>query len=225
MPKNQKSKKESKTINLIEHENQFMLTSDPSRLGKIMAHYELYRLIKDLPGVILECGVFKGNSFIQFATFAQLSEASHARKLIGFDTFGEVPPTDFAKDKKYLENFKKAAGDRAFSIEQLTDVLNKKRITNYELVKGDVVKTVPTYLENNPHIKIALLHIDTDIYEPAKVILETLYDKVVRGGVIAFDDYGTFPGETQAADEFFADKKIRIVKFPFSHIPSYVIKS
>lgn len=210
--------------NVIEHENQFMLTSDQSRLGKIMAHYELYRMIKDLPGAILECGVFKGNSFIQFATFARLSEASHARKLIGFDTFSDVPPTKFANDKKYLEGFKRAAGNKASSTEELSAVLDQKKITNYELVKGDVVKTVPAYLKENPHIKIALLHIDTDIYEPAKVILKTLYDRVVRGGIVAFDDYGTFPGETKAADDFFKDKKIRIQKFPFSHIPSFIIK-
>jgi len=211
--------------NPVEHENNFMLTSDPSRLGKIMAHYELYRMIKDLPGAIVECGVFKGNSFIQFCTFRTLSESAHSRKIIGFDTFAAVPPTDFKDDKKYLENFKAAAGDRALSVKELSDALDKKGIKNYELVAGDVCDTVPKYLKDNPHLKIALLHIDTDIYEPAKTILETLYDKVVRGGVIAFDDYGTFPGETKAADDFFKDKKVQLKKFPFSHIPSFVVKS
>jgi len=40
-----------------------------------------------------------------------------------------------------------------------------------------------------------------------------------------FDDYGTFPGETKAVDEFFKNKKETVQKLPISHIPSFVIKS
>ena len=46
----------------------------------------------------------------------------------------------------------------------------------------------------------------------------------VNGGIIMFDDYGTFPGETKAVDEFFADKGLIIEKLPMSHIPSFIIK-
>jgi hypothetical protein len=52
-----------------------------------------------------------------------------------------------------------------------------------------------------------------------------MYNRVVRGGVIMFGDYGTFPGETKAVDEFFADKGLIIQKLPMSHIPSFVIKN
>ena len=218
-----KQKKPSQN-SAFEHENGFIQQSSLDRMGKIIAHYELYKKIQGLPGVILECGVFKGNSLIQFATFRNLLEAEHGRKIVGFDTFGKVPPTKFANDKKYLQGFINVAGDSALSEKELNGILAKKRIGNVELVAGDIVKTVPEYIKKNPHLKIALLHIDTDIYEPAKVILENLYDKVVKGGVIAFDDYGTFPGETKAADDFFADKKIRIEKFSWTHIPSFIVK-
>ena len=68
------------------------------------------------------------------------------------------------------------------------------------------------------------MHIDTDVYEPAVTILENMYDRIVNGGIIMFDDYGTFPGETKAVDEFFADKGLIIEKLPMSHIPSFIIK-
>ncbi len=219
-----RKQKKQENSNVVEHENQFMLTSDPSRFGKIIAHYELYKLIEDLPGAIVECGVFKGNSLIQFATFRHLFEAPHARAIIGFDMFGKVAPTKFKDDKTYLDRFIKAAGTHGLSEQELQSVFSKKGFPNIELVKGDVVKTVPAYLKSHSHLKIALLHIDTDVYEPAKMALETLYDRVVRGGVIVFDDYGTFPGETKAADDFFKDKNVRIQKFPYSHIPSFIIK-
>ncbi|MFX4281435.1 hypothetical protein ACOL3J_04040 [Aliarcobacter butzleri] len=39
-----------------------------------------------------------------------------------------------------------------------------------------------------------------------------------------FDDYGTFPGETKAVDDFFSDKGLVIQKLSMSHIPSFIIK-
>jgi len=112
----------------------------------------------------------------------------------------------------------------SITVEELEKVLNYKNIHNFELVKGDILKTLPEYVERNPQLKISLLHIDTDIYEPSKIILEILYDKVVTGGVIVLDDYGTFSGETKAVDDFFADKEVKIRKFPFSQsTPSYIL--
>lgn len=55
--------------------------------------------------------------------------------------------------------------------------------------------------------KIALLHIDGDWYASVKVCLEELYDAVVPGGFILFDDYGYWPGCKRAVDEFFRKKK------------------
>lgn len=77
----------------------------------------------------------------------------------------------------------------------------------------------------NPYTRISLLHIDTDIYEPSKLGLERLFDRVVQGGIIVLDDYGTIEGETLAVDEFFSGTKYTIRKFPFSHSkPSYIVK-
>lgn len=71
----------------FEYENGFMLTAGVYRLGNIMAHYELYKKIINLPGAVVELGVFKGNSLIQFATFRELLENERSRKIVGFDTF------------------------------------------------------------------------------------------------------------------------------------------
>ena len=63
--------------------------------------------------------------------------------------------------------------------------------------------TVPQYVSAHPELKIALLHIDVDVYKPTVVILNNLYKKVVKGGLIILDDFGEVTGETKAIDEFF----------------------
>ncbi|MFA6339040.1 MAG: TylF/MycF/NovP-related O-methyltransferase [Candidatus Paceibacterota bacterium] len=212
------------TEDSFNYENGFYLTGGIDRLGKLLAHYELYKMIKDLPGAVVECGVFKGASLIRLATFRNLLETPHSRKIIGFDTYGKFPATKFEKDKKYLKKFVEGAGENSVDEKELASIFEFKGIKNFELVKGDINKTVPEYIKNNPHLKISFLHIDTDVYEPAVTILKNMYEHVVRGGIIAFDDYGTFPGETKAVDEFFKDKKVEIKKLSLSHIPSYIIK-
>ena len=85
----------------FDYENGFYLTSDTYRMGNILAHYELYKRILNLPGDVVELGVFKGSSFIQWATFRELLENEKSRKLIGFDTFGEFPKKLASKLKKW----------------------------------------------------------------------------------------------------------------------------
>jgi hypothetical protein len=45
------------------------------------------------------------------------------------------------------------------------------------------------------------------------------------GGVLIIDDYGVFPGETKAVDEYFHDKDVVINKFPFCMTPCYILKN
>lgn len=209
----------------FQYENDFYLSCDTTRFSKFIAHYELFSMVKDLPGAIVECGVFKGASFARFAGFRELFGGAFSHKLIGFDIFGDFPDTAFEADKAYRERFVEAAGASSISPEQLMEVLTQKRVEkNVELVPGDITKTVPAYVKANPHLKIALLNLDTDIYEPAVTILEELYPRLVKGGVLLLDDYGTFPGETKAVDDYFKGRPETIRKFPFAMTPCYIIK-
>lgn len=209
----------------FDYENNFYLSCDNTRLSKILAHYEFFKMIKDLPGAIIDCGVFKGTSLVRFAGFRDLFGNSSSHKIIGFDTFKEFPKTDFEPDKEFRERFINNAGKNSISIEQLEQVLNHKGVNqNIELVAGDINNTVPEYVKNNPNLKISLINLDTDIYEPAVTILEYLYPRLVSGGILLLDDYGEFPGETKAVDDYFADKKVVIKKSPFAMTPCYIIK-
>jgi hypothetical protein len=204
-----------------DYENGFYLTSHVTRLAKMLAHYELYKSIVNLPGHIVECGVYKGASLIRFSTFRETLESPFSRKVIGFDVFGKFPEQESTEDKKFIERFE-GEGGYGISIDELREVFAHKSFANYELIQGDVCDTIPKYLSEHPEFKIALLHIDVDVYKPTVVILNSLYERVVRGGLVVFDDFGTVAGETKAIDEFFEGKDILIEKLPISHIPSYI---
>ena len=170
-----------------DYENGFYLTSHVTRLSKMLAHYELYKSIIGLPGHIVECGVFKGASLIRFCTFREILENPYSRKIIGFDAFGQFP-TDSradADDKKFVRKFENLSGD-GISVNELESVLQYKEFKNVELIEGDILETVPSYLSSHPELKIALLHIDVDVYHPSMTILNNFYNQLVVGGGSGF---------------------------------------
>ncbi|WP_338655530.1 TylF/MycF/NovP-related O-methyltransferase [Sporosarcina psychrophila] len=210
---------------IFEIENEYYQKCSNDRISKLIAHYELYKMSEEVAGNIVEAGVFKGSSLIRFATFREIFGAAFTKKIIAFDSFGNFPDTDYEEDKKHRENFIKAAGTDSLTKSEINEIIKLKKFGGeIELVKGDIRNTVPEYVNKHPELRISLLHIDVDVYEPTKVLLEELYSKVVKGGIVILDDYGVFPGETQAVDEFFKNQDLEIKKFSFAATPCYFVK-
>jgi len=207
-----------------DYENGFYLTCETSRIGKFLNHLEIYNKILELPGDILEFGVYKGTSLVRLLSFRDLLENENSRKIFGFDIFGKFPDSlELESDIEFVQRFENVGG-YGISKKELDIHLENKGFKNYELIEGDIIKTIPEFLAENQPRKISLLHIDVDVYEPTKMILENLWDKVVKGGILMLDDYGTVEGETKAVDEFFAGQNIIINKPKFNYIPAYIIK-
>ncbi len=211
------------TDKVWDYENGFYLTSDITRIGKLMAHFELYKSIINLPGHVIECGVYKGASLIRWTTFRELLESPHSRKIIGFDAFGKFPQQENESDSRFANSFEQNGGD-GIPVDELDVVLKRKEVGNYELIEGNILETVPAYVAEHPELRISLLHIDVDVYSPTVAIMNHLYERVVRNGLVVLDDYGTVEGETRAIDEFVKDRDITIEKLPSSHIPSFIRK-
>jgi hypothetical protein len=213
-----------KLRNSFEYENNFYLTCNSDRISKILIQYELFLKTQKISGDIIECGVYKGLSLIRLAIFRNLLQ-KQSKKIIGFDTFGKFPSAKFSKDVKQRKKFLEKSGEQSISTTQLSKILKQKKISkNVELVKGDVAKSIPNYLSKNPNLKISLLNLDVDLYEPSKIILENLFPKISKGGILILDDYNIFPGETKAVNEYFKNKNYTIKQFEFRKTPSYVIK-
>lgn len=206
-----------------EIENRFYLDLETKRIAKMLAHYELYKMIIDKQGDIIEMGVFKGASFMRWAKFRNIFENNFSRKIIGFDIFGEFPEADEI-DKATREKFISTAGNLGISVEELKEKLDELNLNeNINLIKGDITKTIVPYLNENPQTRVALLHVDVDLLEPTKQSIEKFYKYMTKGGIMVFDDYGYFPGANEVIDEFVKQNNLEIKKFSFAHTPSYVI--
>ena len=87
----------------FDYENNFYLSCHKNRISKILTQYELFKQTIDLPGSIVEFGVFKGISLIKFLTFREILENSRSRKIYGFDVFGKYPRSNLSTDKKFIK--------------------------------------------------------------------------------------------------------------------------
>ena len=91
-------------------------------------------------------------------------------------------------------------------------VNNHSSKKNLKIIKG----YIPGTLSEVDTDKISFLSIDLNCVQPEVDCLNTLWDKVVKGGVIVFDDYG-FPGceeQRQAHNKFASSKDCIIMSSP-----------
>jgi hypothetical protein len=86
------------------------------------------------------------------------------------------------------------------------------------------IHTIPGFIEKTfktgplPE-EISFAYIDFDFYEPIKIGLDLIKDRLNPKGIIMVDDYGYFSaGAKSAVDEFIAEQK---GKFVLEHIPSW----
>ncbi|RYG19859.1 hypothetical protein EON82_20935 [bacterium] len=192
--------------------NRFFHVCDQPRFNKLFARHELFMKTRDLPGHIIDCGVFKGASTLGWAHMLGCHNPHAMKKAVGFDLF----------DKKMIDflPFERAEVERMmighmdpdtdyFAL--LTELAKRKGLQERcEFVKGDVCETLPKYLHDHRGMRISILHLDVDIYKPTLEILRAAYDLVVPGGLIVFDEYAYEGfGESDAVDEFLRERDLR----------------
>jgi len=207
--------------------NDLLLYGDVGRFGKILARYELYKKIVELPGDIVEGGVFKGAGLFYWAKLIELFNPRTSRKVVGFDTFGGYPELEREYELNAARQFEYTARFQPVSPEEFTQIAASQNLqARIELVEGDLASTVNEYVKANPGFRIALLNLDFDTYGATKLALESLYDLVVPNGVVVLDEYAVSQwGESDAVDEVFKNHHIQLRSIPWTHSPSaYFVK-
>jgi len=208
---------------------------DRRDVAKFLNRYEIFKKQLNIHGSVVECGVNLGAGVFSWLHFSSILEPyNSSRHIYGFDTFDGFKSLDNKKDSGgvYLnQNFQKKFSNtlKKDNILESTKIHNQNRPLNHlskvSMIKGDMTKTFPHFLKKNPHLIISLLHIDLDIYEPTKIVLELMKPRLVKGCVIAFDDLNAKegPGETLALLETFGLNKYKLVRNEFDSYLSYLI--
>lgn len=176
--------------------NNFIFSDDLKLTGKLLHRFEYFLKVKDLPGDIVEIGVFKGSGISSFMKFIEVYCPNSNKKVIGFDIFDTFEANDIlSKDGDTDKDSMTVVYDRVESddltLESVTNRLNETNISpdKYKLIKGDVEQSIPKYLEENKGFRISLLYIDVDLDRPTYYSLKYLWDRILPGGVILFDEY------------------------------------
>lgn len=169
-----------------------------------------YVCARNVPGDLVECGVWRGGSCMIIAR-TLLDCGRTDKTLYMYDTYeGMTRPTEEDviawNDSPVTERWEQ--GKFASWAAGLEEVRRNMSRTGYPadkitFVAGDVTETLN---ETRPK-RIALLRLDTDWYESTAKELELLYPALVDGGVIIIDDYGHFKGARKAVDEYFHGRR------------------
>lgn len=166
---------------------------DPMNLAFLRKAAQRLNLV-GTPGAFVECGVYRGGTAGVLANQAMKAN----RDLWLFDAFAGMPPAH-EKDDQHARDIE---GQFVGSEAQTRRILERIGI-DPKLVHLEVGWFDDTYpkADTGP---VALLHIDCDFYDPVKLTLETFWPRVVEGGYIVINDYGSFGGCRVATDEWLA---------------------
>lgn len=214
---------------LIRNLGLYMLPMD---LKRHLFFAELYQLVLKVPGVIMEFGCRWGQNLATLQSLRSILEPyHHRRRIVGFDTFsgfadvskedgdaGIAQPGAYAVTDNYRQHLQ-----RVMELRERQSPLPD--VQKFELVEGDVCKTLPEYLERQPETIVAFAYFDLDLYRPTLECLRALKGRLTQGSVVGFDElnHAAFPGETRAVADALGLQNIRLQRSAFSADECYFV--
>lgn len=144
--------------------------------------FELWSLVeqsKKTDGELIEIGVWKGGTGTLIAKKAQLCGIVDHVYLC--DTFSGV-----VKNSENDSTYK--GGEHADTTRQAVEsLLDDLELTNVTILEGIFPEQTAHFIKGS---KFRFCHIDVDVYQSAKDIIEWIWQKISIGGIIVYDDYG-----------------------------------
>jgi O-methyltransferase len=158
--------------------------------------FELWRLVEQAAklegGALIEIGVWRGGTAALIAT--QARNLGLRDKVYACDTFSGVVKAG-AEDPDYV------GGEHADTSRRVVEELfyETLKLNNIEILAGVFPEETGAKVEN---LKFRFCHIDVDVYQSAKDVAEWIWERLVPGGMIVYDDYGgdTTPGIAHYVD-------------------------
>lgn len=217
---------------LFDSFNSFILSDDRRVFNKLISRALLYNEVKDIPGDIVECGVFKGTGLYTFLKLKNIFNPNSSKKVIGFDFFNTDDLISSIHDGIDKEAMNSLFKERNFSHGQsFKDTLHKQILNNgfpeseFKLIEGDISITSKQFSDDNPGFKISLLYMDLDLEIPTYNTLMNLWDNMSKGGIIIFDEYGYHKwSESKGVDRFAQEKNLEVKSLNYLCPTAYIKK-
>jgi len=220
------------TQTFFDNFNSFILSDDKRVFNKLISRTLLYNDVKDIPGDIVECGVFKGTGIYTFLKLKNIFNSNTNKKVIGFYFFNTEELLLSIQNSTDKETMSLLFSDREFEHNKTyKDILSNKIFsdgfleTDFELVEGDVSITTKQFSMDNPGFKISLLYMDVDLEKPTYDVLNNLWDNMTKGGLIIFDEYGYHKwSESKGVDRFANERGLDIKSLNYMCPTAYIKK-
>jgi hypothetical protein len=134
-------------------------------VADVLVINDLYRRILAVPGSVFEFGTRWGRRLALFLAFRELYEPyDFTRQIVGFDTFSGFPGVH-EHDGAYAEirpGSMSVVDDYADHLEEILDALESDtaqgHIRRFDIRRGDVIQTVPEYLDAHPETIVSLAY-------------------------------------------------------------------
>ncbi len=212
--------------------NSFIISSDLKLFSKLYSKFKLVELVKDIPGDIVELGVFKGSGLFAWLKINALCNIN-SKKVYGFDAF-DIDQVLSNLDGMQRDMMSNLFSQRSFKPNDtsinyfsfLEATLEKCGFQNCHLIKGDVLDTIPKFVKSNPGFRASIVNFDLDNDKPTFKCLESLWDRITPGGIAIFDEYAVNQwDESNAVDRFLKNKDIKLISTGFQAPTAYLIKN
>ena len=201
-------KKYSQIVNLAK-KNKFtifeMLTnyglfSGDRNLFKTLKIFELLLQIKDINGDIIELGIHKGNTSLLLKKILSIYKIKKKIYLLDhFEGLIHYTNKDPKASKIYQNKFKSPK-------KLISDFISFFNFKDIHFIHQDATKLNNKSFNNK---KFCFVYMDMDLYEPTLKALLSIDKKVVKGGIIVFDEghKKVWDGEKKAIQEFLKNNR------------------
>ena len=183
---------------------------------RIEVNLSLLERCSELEGDVIECGVYRGGNLIELAK--KLKSIESNKVVYGLDTF-EGLPFNSEEDEVAGKQMLPTGLFEDTSVESIQHLLDKKGLDNVKLIKGLFSESFLSLKDK----KFCFAYIDADLYLSIKQCIDFLKPRMVKGGVIMFDDYNspTCGGANKAVEEGLGKENL----FIFPNKRCYWVKS
>lgn len=181
---------------------------------RFAAHQTTELVERNIPGVIVECGVWRGGCALAMLLAQRRAFGEVVRPVHLLDSFRGLPPATRRDGPGALEWQASTVDNCAATRKEVVDLMgwfSFNEGVDYHVHEGWFAETLPNFRE-----QVALLRLDGDWYRSTRECLDALVPRVSEHGTVILDDYYAWDGCARAVHEYLAvnDLPYRIRSLP-----------